>query len=80
VVLLPPHQVRPYVTRNKTDRADAKGILAAHRNADIRPVPVESIPQQVLGIRWSSFLVGGRPISRYQTPGTRRLVRPLYAS
>jgi hypothetical protein len=27
VVLLPPHQVRPYVTRNKTDRADAKGGL-----------------------------------------------------
>src|SRR5213593_3819785 len=23
VVLLPPHQVRPYVTRNKTDRTDA---------------------------------------------------------
>ena len=49
VVLLPPHQVRPYVTRNKTDRADAKGILEAYRNADIRPVPVKSIPQQVLG-------------------------------
>ena len=41
VVLLPPHQVRPYVTRNKTDRADAKGILEAYRNADIRPVPVQ---------------------------------------
>jgi len=49
VVLLPPHQVRPYVTRNKTDRVDAKGILEAYRNADIRPVPVRSLPQQVLG-------------------------------
>ena len=49
VVLLPPHQVRPYVTRNKTDRADAKGILEAYRNADLRPVPVKSIAQQVLG-------------------------------
>lgn len=48
VVLLPPHQVRPYVTRNKTDRTDAKGILEAFRNADIRPVPVKTIPQQVL--------------------------------
>jgi len=48
VVLLPPHQVRPYVTRNKTDRTDAKGILEAYRNADIRPVPVKTIPQQVL--------------------------------
>jgi transposase len=48
VALLPPHQVRPYVTRNKTDRTDAKGILEAYRNADIRPVPVKSVPQQVL--------------------------------
>jgi transposase len=48
VVLLPPHQVRPYVTRNKTDRTDAKGILEAYRNADIHPVPVKSVPQQVL--------------------------------
>ena len=38
VVLLPPHQVRPYVTRNKTDRADAQGILEAYRNSDLRPV------------------------------------------
>ena len=49
VVLLPPHQVRPYVTRNKTDRADAKGILEAYRNSDLRPVPVKSVPQQILG-------------------------------
>jgi transposase len=48
VVLLPPHQVRPYVKRNKTDRTDAKGILEASRNEDIRPVPVKSVPQQVL--------------------------------
>ena len=48
VVLLPPHQVRPYVTRNKTDRTDAKGILEAYRNAEVRPVPVKSVAQQVL--------------------------------
>jgi transposase len=48
VVLLPPHHVRPYVVRNKTDRTDAKGILEAYRNADIRPVPVKSVSQQVL--------------------------------
>src|SRR3990172_6785218 len=42
------HQVRPYVTRNKTDRTDAKGILEAYRNADIHPVPVKSVAQQVL--------------------------------
>src|SRR5262245_36819353 len=27
VALLPPHQTRPYVRRNKTDRSDAKAIL-----------------------------------------------------
>lgn len=31
VVLLPPHTVRPYVLRNKTDRSDAKGLLEASR-------------------------------------------------
>jgi transposase len=48
VILLPPHQVRPYVKRNKTDRTDAKGILEASRNEDIRPVPIKTVPQQVL--------------------------------
>jgi transposase len=62
VVLLPPHQVRPYVTRNKTDRADAKGILEAYRNADLRPVPVKTISQQVLGSlhRFRSGWIGAR--------------------
>ena len=48
VVLLPPHRVRPYVTGNKTDSADAKALLEAARNQDIRPVPVKSIDQQSL--------------------------------
>jgi transposase len=48
VVLLPPHSVRPYVTRNKTDRTDAKGILEAFRNQEIHPVPVKSPAQQQL--------------------------------
>lgn len=48
VVLLPPHAVRPFVPRNKTDRADAKGILEAFRNEAIRPVPVKSVAQQSL--------------------------------
>jgi transposase len=26
VILLPPHHVRPYIRRNRTDRTDAKGI------------------------------------------------------
>jgi transposase len=48
VVLLPPHHVRPYNRRNKTDRTDTKGILEASRNEDIRPVPVKTVAQQVL--------------------------------
>jgi transposase len=49
VKLLPPHAVRPYVRGNKTDRADAEGLLEAVRNEAIRPVPVKSIDQHVLG-------------------------------
>ena len=48
VILLPPHGVRPYIPRNKTDRADAKGLLEADRNEQLRPVPVKSIAQQSL--------------------------------
>lgn len=49
VVLLPPQAVRPYVLRNKTDGADAKALLEAVRNETIRPVPVKSVDQHVLG-------------------------------
>jgi transposase len=48
VVLLPPAQVRPYVLRNKTDRTDTRGILEAHRNEDIHPVPIKTLEQQAL--------------------------------
>jgi transposase len=48
VVLLPPQYVRPYVSRNKTDQADAKAILEAFRNQAIRPVPVKTVAQQAL--------------------------------
>jgi len=48
VILLPPHLVRPYVARNKTDRADAKALLEAFRNKDVCPVPVKSVTQQTL--------------------------------
>ena len=34
--------------RNKTDRSDAKGILEAFRNADIKPVPVKTVNQHAL--------------------------------
>lgn len=48
VVLLPPYLVRPYVRGNKTDRADAKGLLEAYRNKDINPVPVKTPEQQMM--------------------------------
>ena len=48
VVLLPAHAVRPYVARNKTDRADAKALLEAARNTEIRTVPLKSVSQQAL--------------------------------
>jgi transposase len=47
-VLLPPAHVRRYRTRNKTDRADAKALLEAFRNEEIRPVPVKTPAQQTL--------------------------------
>jgi len=46
VALLPAQHVRPYVRRNKTDRADAAGLLEAARCGDIRPVPVKTPEQQ----------------------------------
>lgn len=42
VVLLPAHDVRPYVRRNKTDRTASAGLLGADRCGDIRPVPIRS--------------------------------------
>lgn len=48
VVLLPPHAVRPYVVRNKTDRCDAKALLEAFRNEEINPVPVKTPAQHAL--------------------------------
>ena len=62
VILLPPQYVRPYVRRDKTDRADAKGLLEAYRNEEIRPVPVKTTDQQALMMlhRTRSMWVGAR--------------------
>jgi transposase len=48
VRLLPAQYVRAYVRRNKTDAADAAALIEAARCADIRPVPIKSVDQQVL--------------------------------
>lgn len=49
VLPLPPHLVRPYRRpHQKTDRADAKALLEAYRNEEIRPVPVKTVAHQAL--------------------------------
>jgi transposase len=46
--LLPPSFVRPWVVRNKTDRADAMALLQAHRHPEVCAVPVKTEAQQEL--------------------------------
>lgn len=48
VTLVPPAYVRPYVRRNKTDRADADAILEAVRSGQWPSVPVKRVEQQAL--------------------------------
>ena len=48
VRLLPAHDVRRYVRRNKTDRTDTKGMLEANRNEEIHAVPVKTLEQQAI--------------------------------
>jgi transposase len=48
VALLPPHYVKPYRRRNKTDRADCEAILEADRCSGIHPVAIKSEDQQAL--------------------------------
>lgn len=48
VRLLPAQYVRAYVRRSKTDAADAAALIEASRCAEIRPVPIKTIDQQVL--------------------------------
>ena len=43
VTLVPPAYVRPYVRRNKTDRADAEAILEAVRSGEMPSVPVKRV-------------------------------------
>jgi transposase len=48
VTLIPPAYVRPYVRRNKTDRADAEAILEAVRSGHVPTVAVKRVEQQAL--------------------------------
>ncbi|MBX4966858.1 IS110 family transposase [Rhizobium binae] len=46
VRILPAQHVKPFVTRGKTDAADAIAISQAMKHADIRAVPVKTAAQQ----------------------------------
>jgi len=46
VELIPPHYVKPYRRRGKSDRIDTDAIIEAHRCEGITPVPVSSLEQQ----------------------------------
>lgn len=46
--LLPAHQVRAFVTGNKDDASDARGIWLAAQHADVRRVPLKSLQQQAV--------------------------------
>lgn len=48
VELLSPRAVRPFVTGNKDDAADARAIWMAAQHGDIRRVPVKSCSQQAV--------------------------------
>ncbi len=48
VRLLPAQHVGAYRRRNKTDAADAEALLEAHRNAQIKDVPVKNETQQLV--------------------------------
>ena len=48
MTLLPPNYVRPFVRRNKTDRADAEALVDASRVERIPAVPIKRAEQQVL--------------------------------
>jgi transposase len=66
VTLLPARCVRPYVRRNKTDRADCEALLEAHRCAELRPVSVKSEDQQAI-------LALHRARSQWMRPRTARI-------
>jgi transposase len=47
-LLLPVQHVCRYRLRDKTDHADTRAILEAHRNEKISPVPVKTLSQQAI--------------------------------
>ena len=58
VTLLPGHHVGPDITGNKTDRTDAKGIIEAYRNKDLRTVPTKTTEHKGVAA-YHRFSAGG---------------------
>jgi hypothetical protein len=83
VTLVPPAYVRPYVRRNKTDRADAEAILEAVRSGEMPSVPVKRVEQQALvalhGVReqWMSTRSGGSTRCAGSCASTACCCRPV---
>jgi transposase len=65
VRLIPPHYVKPYVKRNKTDAADAEAICEAAGRPSMRFVPIKTRDQQAVLVlhRSRSLLVRQRTAS-----------------
>lgn len=84
VRLLPAHDVRRYVRRNKTDRTDTKGMLEANRNEEIHPVPehlsiLRLVTQDLLGVLIppGEERLAGRAENRAVIDSNRRPLRIL---
>ena len=81
-VLLPPHAVRPYVRRNKTDRTDTKGIgrsfypfpCGLQRHGTARPPfkPCVRISRTRLSGGRSGRSITRSPVARRVAPGNGR--------
>jgi transposase len=54
VRLIPPHYVKPFVKRGKTDRNDAEAISEAASRPSMRSVPIKSAEQQAQAMRLSA--------------------------
>ena len=68
VQLLPVQYVRPYVRRNKTDRADTDAGMEAARCGEIRPVPGKTLSSK----RSRRFIACGRSGRRPVWPRSMR--------
>jgi transposase len=67
-ILLPTHQVRPYVLRNKTDRTDTKGMLESYRNEDTGRCRSRRSSNRRSGLYIDSARLGWTSVQRRSIP------------